>query len=54
MRGFRNVPPAPGTSWRANFYRIDYDRDEQTLFAWDTSVRNSFHDFKQFGTIRFE
>ncbi len=54
MRGFRNVPPAPGTTWRANFYRIDYDRSEQTLFAWASGVKNTFHDFKEFGTIRFE
>jgi hypothetical protein len=54
MQGLRNVPPAPLTRWRANFYRIDYDQNEQTLFAWSTSVSNTFHDFKQFGTIVFE
>jgi len=53
MRGLRNVPPNPGTIWRANFYRIDYDQNEQTLFAWATGVRNSFHDFREFGTLRF-
>jgi hypothetical protein len=53
MPGFRNVPPKPGTIWRANFYRIDYDRNEQTLFAWSVGVQNTFHDFKQFGTLKF-
>jgi hypothetical protein len=53
MRGLRNVPPAPGTRWRANFYRIDYDRNEQTLFAWSTGISNTFHDFQQFGTLTF-
>ena len=53
MRGFRNVPPKPGTTWRANFYRIDYDRNEPALFAWSGGVGNNFHDFRQFGTIRF-
>jgi len=53
MRGLRNVPPMPGTQWRANFYRIDYDGNEQTLFAWSTSVANTFHDFKNFGTLTF-
>jgi hypothetical protein len=53
MLGFRNVPPKPGSAWRANFYRIDYDRNEQTLFAWSVGVQNTFHDFKQFGTLKF-
>jgi hypothetical protein len=53
MRGLRNVPPTPGTTWRANFYRIEYDDNDQTLFAWATGVRSSFHDFNNFGTIRF-
>jgi hypothetical protein len=53
MLGLRNVPPVAGTKWRANFYRIDYDGNEQTLFAWSTGVANTFHDFKQFGTVCF-
>jgi hypothetical protein len=53
LRGLGNVPPAPGTQWRTNFYRIDYDGNEQTLFAWSTGVRNSFHDLKNFGTLTF-
>jgi hypothetical protein len=53
MIGLRNVPPTPGTTWRANFYRIDYDQG-QTLFAWSTGVKYTFHDFNAFGTIQFE
>jgi hypothetical protein len=53
LTGLRNVPPAPGTQWRANFYRIDYDKSEQTLFAWATGINNSFHDLRQFGAITF-
>jgi hypothetical protein len=53
MRGLGNVPPVPGNTWRANFYRIDYDQNEQTLFAWATGVKNSFHDFENFGTLTF-
>jgi hypothetical protein len=53
LKGLGNVPPAPGTPWRANFYRIDYDRSAQTLFAWSTSVADTFHDFKQFGALHF-
>ena len=53
LSGLRNVPPLPGTRWRANFNRIDYDQNQQTLFSWSTSVSNTFHDFERFGTIVF-
>lgn len=49
----RNVPPKPGTRWRANFYRMDYDGAKPA--AWDWSrVGPSFHEFKKFGTLVFE
>jgi hypothetical protein len=48
-----NVPPAKGTCWNANFYRLDYDGGKMTKFAW-SPVENSFHEFKRYGTIRFE
>ncbi|HSQ54773.1 MAG TPA: carbohydrate-binding family 9-like protein, partial [Gemmata sp.] len=49
----RNVPPKPGTRWRANFYRMDYDEGKQT--AWDWSrVGPSFHEYQKFGTLVFE
>jgi predicted TIM-barrel fold metal-dependent hydrolase len=48
-----NVPPQPGTRWRANFYRVDYDDDRAT--AWDWSrVGPSFHEYEKFGTREFE
>jgi len=48
-----NVPPKPGTIWRANFYRMDYD-DGQTA-SWDWSrVGPSFHDIQNFGVLVFE
>jgi len=48
-----NVPPKPGTSWRANFYRMDYDNGHTT--AWDWSrVGPSFHDIDNFGVLEFE
>jgi Carbohydrate-binding family 9 len=46
------VPPTSGTSWRANFYRIDYDI-KPVYTSWQLTRRN-FHDKDQFGTIRFE
>lgn len=47
-----NVPPRKGTEWRANFYRIDYDR-KPTYTSWQLT-RQSYHDYENFGTIRFE
>ena len=48
----QNVPPKPGTKWRANMYRIDYDQG-QTSFTWQ-EVSKTFHDYKKYGTFIFE
>ena len=48
-----NVPPQPGTRWRANFYRIDHDGGESTTWDW-ARVGASFHDFHNFGTLVFQ
>ena len=48
----QNVPPQPGTTWRANFYRMDYD-DGQARWTW-SPVGPSFHDIQNFGTLVFE
>lgn len=44
--------PGPGTRWKGNLYRIDYDKGE-TLWAWQ---RNSgdFHEYDKFGIFQFE
>jgi hypothetical protein len=47
-----NVPPASGTRWRANMYRIDYDNGS-VPFAWQKTGR-SFHEYNSFGTFQFE
>jgi hypothetical protein len=47
------VPPSSGTTWRANFYRVDYDREESANWEWQ-SVDETFHEYEKFGTIRFE
>jgi len=46
------VPPKPGTRWRANMYRIDYDQG-MTPFSWQ-KTGPSFHDYNNFGTFVFE
>jgi hypothetical protein len=48
----QNVPPQPGTTWRANFYRMDYD-DGQVGWDW-SRVGPSFHEIQNFGTLVFE
>jgi len=49
----RSVPPAKGSRWRANFYRVDYDGG--TSVSWDWArVGKSFHEFRSFGTLEFE
>jgi len=47
-----NVPPVPGTKWRANMYRIDYDNGRRS-FSWQKTEK-TFHDYNKFGTFIFE
>lgn len=49
----RNVPPGPGTRWRANFYRMDYDGGKTTSWDW-SRVGPGFHEYQKFGTLVFE
>ncbi len=53
LKPLQNVPPNPGTQWRANFYRVDYDGGKSTAWDW-ARVGPSFHDYKHFGTLVFE
>jgi len=46
-----NSFPVAGSRWRANFYRMDYDKEE---LEWSWQETNTiFHDFKKFGTLLF-
>jgi predicted TIM-barrel fold metal-dependent hydrolase len=53
LRPLQNVPPRPGTTWRANFYRMDYDNGRTTSWDW-ARVGPSFHEYQKFGTLVFE
>lgn len=44
--------PEPGTTWKANFYRIDY-HPEPSYWSWQP-FEQSFHERKHFGTLLFE
>ena len=52
MEPLQNMPPKKGMKWRANFYRIDYDRGT-TYWSW-RPTRKNFHDYESFGTIIFD
>ncbi len=53
LKPLGNVPPASGTRWRANFYRVDHDGGKSTSWDW-ARVGRSFHEFRKFGTLVFE
>ena len=48
----QNVPPKPGATWRANFYRMDYDDGKRTQWEW-AQVGTSFHEYEKFGDLLF-
>lgn len=54
FQGLGNCPPHRATTWRANFYRIDYDEAPASQWAWCERTGPHFHNYKGFGTIRFE
>lgn len=53
LKPLNNARPAPGTKWRANFYRMDYDGAAQGSWDW-ARVGSSFHEYQSFGTIVFQ
>jgi hypothetical protein len=53
LKPLGNVPPAKGSRWRANFYRVDHDGGASTGWDW-ARVGPSFHEFEKFGILEFE
>ena len=53
LKPMMNVPPQKGTRWRANFYRIDYDKDQVT-WQWQMVQSENFHDYERFGALVFD
>jgi len=54
LRPLNNNVPAPGTRWRANLCRVDYDNEKDVSeWSWQTTDR-SFHEYKKFGVLLFE
>jgi len=52
LKPLQNVPPKPGTRWRANFYRMDYDGGKRTTWQW-APVQGTFHQFQKYGELVF-
>ncbi|WP_337040350.1 carbohydrate-binding family 9-like protein [Emticicia sp. 17c] len=52
LKPLNNVPPKKGTQWRANMYRLDYDK-RTSAWSWQLT-RTNFHDFEKFGTFIFD
>ncbi|HZE97641.1 MAG TPA: carbohydrate-binding family 9-like protein [Planctomycetota bacterium] len=53
FKGINGVPPGPGTRWRANLYRMDYDDGHKTQWDW-SPVGESFHEYRGFGVLLFD
>ena len=53
LKPLGNVPPVPGTKWRGNFYRMDYDGGKQGSWDW-ARVGKSFHEYQSFGHLLFQ
>ncbi len=53
LQPLNNVSPKPGTTWRANFYRMDHDDSRTSAWSW-APVGRSFHEIQNFGTLMFE
>lgn len=53
LRPLKNISPRPGTKWRTNMYRFDYDDNNRVSFSWQLTERG-FHDYPKFGTLIFE
>ena len=52
LRPLQNVPPQPGTTWRANVYRMDYDGGTRSRWEW-AHVEEGFHEYERFGELVF-
>lgn len=53
LRPLDNIIPKPGTKWRANMYRVDYDDNARISWTWQV-INKSYHDYQRFGTFLFE
>ncbi|HEX8279562.1 MAG TPA: carbohydrate-binding family 9-like protein [Segetibacter sp.] len=48
------VPPKSGTTWNANFCRLDYDSGKMIKYSYSPAIEKSFHELNKFLSIKFE
>lgn len=48
-----NVPAKPGTVWKGNFCRLDYDSGKMAKWSW-SPLPGTFHDYKKYGVFLFK
>jgi hypothetical protein len=48
------VPPTTGTTWYANFCRLDYDNGKMVKYSYSPRIQTSFHELDKFLSIKFE
>lgn len=53
LEGLAPMPPKKGATWKANFYRMDYDAGAAKGWNWAV-VGGSFHEYQKFGRLVFE
>jgi hypothetical protein len=48
------TPPSDGSTWKANFFRIDKNGQDTQYSAWSAPLRGDFHTTSRFGKIIFK
>ena len=48
------VPPKSGTTWYANFCRLDHDAGKMVKWSWTPTIAESLHELDKFRSIVFE
>ena len=46
--------PKHGDLWKANFMRVDYERNQPQIFAWRTTGTESIHVPEKWGYLKFQ
>lgn len=53
LKPLGKIPPSEGTTWQANFYRVDHDGGRRISWQWRLT-ETTFHQIEKFGTVRFK
>lgn len=54
FKGLAKLPVPPGTLWRGNACRMDFDESPRAKWTLFPQTNGEFHRFEEFGTFRFE